>query len=296
MKDFTVKYALKNFLSCLKYIFVPLGLLSLGVILGLSLAIPICGQSLNKLFEVAANSMQDATIDTAALRTEFFAVVGELNWKEPLTAINSLMDKAWFTAAITRCLTAMTGTDYTANAGVLSEIDDTVNGVITGFAIILVFVIFAFIGGYMLTKSLIRKELASRSVWKFILVYVVHGLATLGITALGVWFVALWKYSVFIFPVVFFLLMSILSMFEAYLVHGWHKVPAKKILTSKNIRTKIISDFIIFLVWVAIVAIITLIFKKFAGMLIGVLMFEIATIVIDMNAEAYVKDFVEKKL
>ena len=76
MKDFTIKYALKNFLNCLKYIFVPLGLLSLAVILGLSLAIPICGQSLSKLFDAVANSVQDATIDTSALRKEFFCGSG----------------------------------------------------------------------------------------------------------------------------------------------------------------------------------------------------------------------------
>lgn len=295
MKEFTVKYALKNFLSCLKYIFIPLGMLSLGLILGLSLAIPLCGNSLNELFDAVSNSVQDATIDTAALRKEFFAVVGELNWREPQSAISSLTDKAWFTAAITRCLTALTGNDYTANAGVLSEIDDTVNGVFAGTLIIFLFIILAFIGGYILTKSLIRRELASRSVWKFILVYIVHGLATLGITVLGVWLVTLWQPSVFIFPVVFFLLMSGLSMFEAYIVHGWGKIPAKKILTSKNVGTKLLSDFIIFLAWAAIVAIITAIFNKFAGMLIGVLIFEIGTIVIDLNAEAYVKAVVEKK-
>lgn len=295
MKEFTVKYALKNFLKCLKFIFVPLGMLSLGVILGLSLAIPLCGRSLNELFDAVSNSVQDVTIDTAALRKEFFAVVGELDWNEPQSALSSLMDKAWFTEAITRCLTALTGMDYSANAGVLSEIDAAVNGVVTGTLIFSLFVSLAFIGGYILTKSLIRRELASRSVWKFIIVYIFHGVATLGITVLGVWLVTLWKPSVFIFPIVFFLIMSALSMFEAFIVHGWGKLPVKRILTAKNVGTKLLSDLIIFLIWVASVAVITAIFNAFAGVLIGVLIFEISTIVIDLNAEAYVKAVVEKK-
>ena len=295
MNEFTVKYALKNFLKCLKFIFVPLGMLSLGAILGLSLALPLCGESLSKLFEAVASSSQDATIDTAALRSEFFSVVGELNWSAPKTALESLTDKAWLASALARCMTALTGQEYLDNGFISSEVDEAAGGLLMAVLIFFLFIVLAFIGGYILTKSLIRKELASRSVWKFVLVYVVHGLATLGITALGVWLVALWQPSVFIFPVVFFLLMSVLSMFEAYIVHGWGKIEAKKILTAKNVRSKLLSDVIIFLVWAASVALITAVFNEFAGAIIGILMFEIGTIVMDLNAEAYVKDVVEKK-
>lgn len=295
MNEFTIKYALKNFLKCLKFIVVPLGMLCLGAILGLSLALPLCGQSLSALFEAVANSAQDVTIDTTALRREFFAVVGELDWNAPKTALESLTDKAWITAALVRCMTALTGLDYAEDGIISSEVDDAVSGVVMAMLIFFLFIAVSFIGGYILTKSLIRKELASRSVWKFIMVYVVHGLATLGITALGVWLVTLWQPSVFIFPVVFFLLMSVLSMFEAYIVHGMGKVKAKKILTAKNVRSKLLSDFIIFLVWAASVALITFVFNEFAGAIIGILMFEIGTIVMDLNAEAYVKAVAEHK-
>ena len=295
MNEFKVKYALKNFLKCLKFIFVPLGMLSLGAILGLSLALPLCGESLNKLFEAVSGSAQDATIDTAALRREFFAVVGELDWNAPKTALQSLTDKAWLSAALARCMSALTGLEYSDNGIISSEVDEAASGILTGVLIFSLFIVLAFIGGYILTKSLIRKELASRSVWKFVVVYIVHGLATLGITALGVWLVTLWQPSVFIFPVVFFLLMSVLSMFEAYIVHGMGKIEAKKIVTAKNVRSKLLSDAVIFLVWAASVALITAVFNEFAGALIGILMFEIGTIVMDLNAEAFVKDAVEKK-
>lgn len=295
MNEFKVKYALKNFLKCLKFIFVPLGMLSLGAILGLSLALPLCGESLNKLFEAVSGSAQDATIDTAALRREFFAVVGELDWNAPKTALQSLTDKAWLSAALARCMSALTGLEYSDNGIISSEVDEAASGILTGVLILSLFIVLAFIGGYILTKSLIRKELASRSVWKFVVVYIVHGLATLGITALGVWLVTLWQPSVFIFPVVFFLLMSVLSMFEAYIVHGMGKIEAKKIVTAKNVRSKLLSDAVIFLVWAASVALITAVFNEFAGVLIGILMFEIGTIVMDLNAEAFVKDAVEKK-
>ena len=296
MKDFTVKYGLKNFFKCLKYIFVPLGLLCLGAILGLSIAIPLCEQSLSNLFEELVNSAQNATIDTKALRSEFLSVVGELDWGAPKSALESLTDKAWLTTALARCMTALTGLDYSQNGVVSSGVEDAADDVFWGILIFFLFISLAFIGGYILARYLIRKELASRSVWKFFIVYLIHGLATLGMTVLGVWLVSVWQPSVFIFPIVFFLFMSVLSMFEAYIVHGWHHVPMKKIVTTKNVGTKLLSDLIIFLIWVASVAIITAIFNKFAGIVVGILIFEIASIVINLNAEAYVKSAVEKTL
>ena len=288
MKDFTIGYGLKNFLKCLKYIFIPLGMLCLGAILGLSIAIPICQHSLGNLFDAIVNSAQDLTIDTNALRSEFMSVVGELNWSEPQTALQSITDKAWLTAALTRCMTALTGLD-SFESTVEGEVEAAFSGIYTGVLVFFFFLILSFIGGYMLTKSLIRKELASRTFWKFIAIYIIHGLITMGTTALGIWLLSVWRLSVFIFSVGFFILISVLSMFEAYLVQGWRKVPAKKIVTTKNVAFKLLSDFIIFLVWAAIVALITVIFNRFAGMIIGIVIFEIASIVINLNAEAYVK-------
>ena len=295
MKNFTIKYGLKNFFKCLKYIFIPLGMLCLGAILGLSIALPICQNSLSELFDGLVKSVQDASFDTKALKSEFMSVVSELDWSEPQTALSNIVDKAWLIAALTRCMTALTGLEDLGNT-IEGEVETAFSGIFTGVLVFGVFVVLSLIGGYILTRYLIRKELASRSVWKFFVVYFIHGLATLGMTVLGVWLVSFWQLSVFIFPIVFFLVMSMMSMFEAYVVHGWRRIPMKQIVTTKNVGVKLLTDLIIFLIWSVSVTVITAIFNRFAGIIVGIVIFEIAAIVINLNAEAYVKSAVENEL
>ena len=82
---------------------------------------------------------------------------------------------------------------------------------------------------------------------------------------------------------------GVIALIEAYAVHGYKKIGWKKVINAKNAALLLATNLIIFiLAWVATV-ITVLITNGAVGLFVGFALFEIALIVISMNAESYVK-------
>ena len=105
---------------------------------------------------------------------------------------------------------------------------------------------------------------------------------------------SVWKPSALISSLVSILLFGFVSLLEAYIVHAWKKVDIKKIVNAKNIFTLFATDLIIFLLAGVCVLLAITLTNFIVGIVIGVVLMEIAFIVIGLNAEAYVKGVLEK--
>lgn len=149
------------------------------------------------------------------------------------------------------------------------------------------------IGGYLLTRWLVRRNIARRSLWKYLLNAFIDSLLTATLVALCVWLIQVWKPNALISSLISILLFGFISLFEAYVIHAWKKVDIRKVVNAKNIFKLFATDLIIFvLAWVCVLLAIALT-NLIAGIVIGIVLMEIAFIVIGLNAEAYVKSVSE---
>ncbi|MDE5616259.1 MAG: hypothetical protein K2I78_00555, partial [Clostridia bacterium] len=226
-----IKQGVKNYIKNFKYFFTPLGAIALGVVFGLSLGIPIIVDALKSLLDIIVQISENTTIRLQDLINAIWTKAESLDWEKPIFALQTLLDKNWLTQTINSCIDSI-AIDISQLEAYIGE---CVNQISNAFAVFVVFVVFGFIGGYFLTKWLVRREIAKRALWKYFLVSFIDSLLSATLVAACLWILTLWKASIFISTLVSMLLFGFIELFEAYIAHAWKKVNIKKIINLKNI-------------------------------------------------------------
>ncbi|MDE6505284.1 MAG: hypothetical protein K2L42_05365 [Clostridia bacterium] len=292
-----IKRGIKNYFVCLKYFFTPLGTLFLGIIIGFSVFIPIAASAFNGMAEEINRVITEISIEPDKLFERLWICITELDWGNNASgALETMLSREWLELTLHKSINSLFGGDYTIYA---QQINDAVNVAVAqiaaGVIIIALCAVASAVAGYFLVKFLIRRTIAKRALWKFLLVTLADCTAVVLLFILNVWLTALWVPSIVFSSLISFLSLGGMSLLEAYAVHAAGKVKFKEIVTLKNLGLLILTNIIICLLWFALVLIVTLILNEIAGYIIGLVLLEIAGIVIGMNAESFVKDYVEKR-
>lgn len=288
-----IKQGIINFFKNLKYFFTPLGTLALGFIFGLSVLIPGIIASFSTLADSVQKILSDTTIDYNALKDSAISAVQALDWNDPSEAIKTMLSNDWLMQTLNECVSSFVGSAEVYTAQFTTVINAFTTDLVSYFAAFIVFLVLGLIGGYFLTRWLVRRNIARRSLWKYLLNAFIDSLLTATLVALSVWLIQVWKPGALISSLVSILLFGFISLFEAYVVHAWKKVDIKQVVNAKNIFKLFATDLIIFvLAWVCVLLAIVLT-NPIVGIVIGIVLMEIAFIVIGLNAEAYVKSVSE---
>lgn len=288
-----IKQGIINFFKNLKYFFTPLGTLALGFIFGLSVLIPGIVASFSTLADSVQKILSDTTIDYNALKDSAISAVQALDWNDPSEAIKTMLSNDWLMQTLNECVSSFVGSTEVYTAQFTTVINAFTTDLVSYFAAFIVFLVLGLIGGYFLTRWLVRRNIARRSLWKYLLNAFIDSLLTATLVALCVWLIQVWKPGALISSLVSILLFGFISLFEAYVVHAWKKVDIKQVVNAKNIFKLFATDLIIFvLAWVCVLLAIVLT-NPIVGIVIGIVLMEIAFIVIGLNAEAYVKSVSE---
>lgn len=291
-----IKNGLKSFFKSLKYFFTPFGTLALGMILGLSVAIPLMSAAIGELAESIQDIANNASLDFNALKDSFVSSVGALNWSEPTEAIRSILSRDWLMNTFTECVKALVEDYEPLVAQAQEALNHCIATIVAGVVLVLFFAIVGIIAGYFVTKSLIRRTIAKRAFWKLFLATLIDSVLVTAYVVLSSYLTALWPASLIIFTLLSPFLIGIGALIEAYLLHGWKTVKAREIINVKNSFKLLLVNLLIILIAAAFTAIIVAVVNTVTGIFVGLALFEIAAIVIGMNAEAYVKDAVAQKL
>lgn len=291
-----IKNGLKSFFKSLKYFFTPFGTLALGVILGLSVAIPLMSAAIGELAASIQDIANNASLDFNALKDSFASSVGALNWSEPTEAIRSILSRDWLMNTFTECVKALVEDYEPLVAQAQEALNHCIATIVAGVVLVLFFAIVGIIAGYFVTKSLIRRTIAKRAFWKLFLATLIDSVLVTAYVVLSSYLTALWPASLIIFTLLSPFLIGIGALIEAYLLHGWKTVKAREIINVKNSFKLLLVNLLIILIAAAFTAIIVAVVNTVTGIFVGLALFEIAAIVIGMNAEAYVKDAVAQKL
>lgn len=281
--------SLKNYFVNLKYIFTPLGVLALGAIIGLSILVPGVISAVNELIDSVVELTNGVEINLTAFGNSVWSAGAALDWSDPSAAIDVMLSETWLIDTFNGAIHALVpnGEEYAVQ---ITEAVVQAVAVISVYAIVLVvWLVIGAIGGFLLTKLLVRREIAKRALWKYFLVALADGTLTVAVTWLTVWLATLWTPSIIISILLAFVLCSVVALFEAYMVHGFKKVAYKEIVNIKNVALLWLSNLIIFAVTCALAAIDFVIFNAVVGFFIAVPLIEISVMVISLNAEAYVK-------
>lgn len=283
-----IKQGIVNFFKNLKYFFTPLGTIALGLVFGLSVLIPGVISSVSTLAGDVKTILEGSAVDLAVLKDGIFSAVKALDWGDPLAAVRTLASADW----IRTTLNALVGTEeYTAQF--TASIQTFTHSLGLYLSAVVSFTAIGMIAGYFLTRWLIRRNMAKRTIKTFLLHALVDSFLTVALAGVCAWLATLWRPSILIstlFAVVFF---GTVSLFEAFLIHGRGKIALKKIVNFKNVMKLFVTNLIIFLLTAALVALVVFVVNVIVGVFVGIAFLEIGFIVIALNAEAYVKTSAE---
>lgn len=283
-----LKNALKNFFVNLKYVFTPLGVMFLGALSGIAVLISSVTTAVSELSSGVTALLNSTELDGSALLNEIVATFLALDWTNLGEVANTITNPDWLASAFGSGVRALI-VDYDAHvaeitACVNTAVTDVIGGVVCFFALSIV----GFAVGYLITALFIRRETVSSSLPKYILsVLLGTALATLALFA----FLALSKVEALGAGWAFVIVAvvgAVVTLAEAYLLHGLRKVKFTRAFNPKNLVGLLLSELLILLATVALTAIVALAFGAVCGIFVGLALLTVAAIVVGVNAESYV--------
>ncbi len=285
---------IKNYFINLKYYFIPLGAFALGVVIGLSALVPATVSSVNNLAKVATEISGSASVDVGALFDRLSDAVLALDWTKPADAVRTVCSKEWLGETFHACLISFVPGSETYAAQIVDAVASAVETVVSGFVVLVFFAVLGIIGGYALTKFLVRRNMARRAWWKYFLASFIETLINAAFIVVTAWLRFLWAPGSVIFAVVSLGLMGVAALVEAYILHAWKKLDWRKAVNIKNTGMLLLTDLIILVIAFAAFAALAEI-NAVVGVFAGLPFLLIALLVMSLNAEAYVKGVVEKE-
>jgi hypothetical protein len=266
----------------------------LGALIGISILFSGVAAQINYVADNVNDIVKSANIDYNELKNDIVGSVNELSWEDPIGTLQNIIKTDWLQTKFSKHLEKAIGDISSYKIQITLTVRTAVDNVKVCVALFLIFALLGLIGGYFLTKYLIRREIAKRTFLKFILVTLVNSILNATLVVAALWVVALWSPSLFITSFLSMLLFGFISLFEAYIVHGYKKIPLKIILTGKNALLLWTSNLLLFLVSGMLLFIITLITNAFVSIFLAIALSAILFIVIDLNAESYVSDLIKR--
>lgn len=289
-----IKNGIKNYFVSLKYAFTLIGIFALGVALGLSVLIPGIISALSELVENVKTIVQSIEFDFDGVAAYLTDAVRAIDYSDARAVTNTVLSADWIREVLLSCIDALVGDSAAVEGEVAAALDACIASIITDLVACLLIMIAGLLIGYYFTRWLIRRSIAKRSLWKFLLVTFADSVFSVGLIVIMAWLATLWWASVFITTVVGIILVGMVSLFEAYMTHGKGRVGLREVVNVKNILKLLLTNVIVLIISVAISAIVIYI-NLIVGIFIALSFILVAMIVAGLNAEAYVKSLSDKR-
>ena len=278
---------IRNYFKGLKYVFVPMGVLFFGLVLGLSVSLPRMGAILKDFAEQMQRIFGESTLSGGEMVQSLWARVSELDWGNPLRALLQVLDRTWLNETLEQCVKPFVE-DYD---GYAAETQQLIRAAAEGIVRQAVFAaVFAAVGlacGLFLTQGLVRREIARRG-WRSLLPGMLFDALFATLLLAVCTRVSVQPGWGFAAALAALLLFGAAALMEAYILHGRKVLPFRSVVTVKNSCKLLVSNAAVYAMTAAIVAVAGFVLNQMAGLCIALPLFGIAFFVIGMNAESYV--------
>lgn len=258
--------------------------------LGAAILVPGVIGAVNQLIADITKLAENINLDFDALLNSVLDEVGALNWEEPVTALQTMISSEWLNEVLNRVLSTALGSDFQTFADEIALYIGQFGATVAAYVVVFFFWwVVGFIAGMFLTRFFIRRSIARRSLWKFLLAVLLQSLVDAAFAVVTLILCSLWAYSIIFAVVIAMLCSGLIALLQAYLLYARKKIPFKQIVNFSNIGLHMLSNLIIF----ALSAILTLIavaVNNLMGLFVGLALFVVAVTVINLNAESFVSE------
>ena len=289
-----IKRTLKNYLSNLKYIFTPIGVLTIFVLIGLSIVFTNVSNALSTMISEIQKLLEAQTVDyNAAKDTAINRVLG-LDWINYTESFQTLTSEAWLTDVLNESAQAAFPNSEEFVNQITQIVQTCIATILLNMMILLVLFLAGIIVGYMVLKFLITREMVKRSFIKSILKALLHTIVNITIIALVVFLISLFKVKLMINLIITFFLYFIINLFESYLLYGVKKIPFKKAFNFKAMLFLVLSSFLVAGITVGLCFAFRYLFHPIASFIFIVTLVQIAIVTNELLGESYIQSLLQE--
>ena len=289
-----IKKGLLDFLKCMKYYFVPLGILAIFTVIGLHIGINGIVSTIKNFFTEAGRIVNQAKIDWEGIWGAFIGEITKLEFtKDFNNAISTLISEDWIINTLKVVAKSVFGDSL--NFEELTNLaTQTVGSIVLYVVLFFVMILLGIVIGIFVVKLLLRKELTRVRIGKLILFTVLDALFWLALIIIFNLLSAIASWVAIVLLVIFILSFVFLCLLEGYLFYARKKVPFTKVVNIKNVLKLYLIEIMIFAITASISVILILVFKIFVGFFIALPIIEIGIIASSLEAENYVVNLVDE--
>ena len=287
---------LKNFAKNLKYFIIPLGIIFLFFLLGISIAIPRGLAAITDMVDEVKTITSNAELKPGVFLDAVLQKIFALDWAFPERVVSTVTSFSWLKATFKECFFALVGED---NA---REVINAVNGCINRLMFLGIMVgILSVVGcvvGYFVTRSEIKQSSAKAPLKKRLLYGTIELAGILPLMALMAFITYLWEPFIIIAIIILIPGVELWHIAVSCWEYAYKKVKIKEIMNVKVFFLSLATNFIIIGITLTIAVLLGL-FVRVGNILIAFLLLSIIEVTLATNAvniASYIKNYVEERL
>ena len=290
-----IKKGLLDFLKCLKFFFVPLGIISIFTLMGLVSCVTGISTSVKDFVNGAKEIAGNIHIDWNTIKTTFVNSVIQVYYADGLQAgIKTIASSEWLRNTLGDVLKVAFGD--TLSLDQVSELVTTaISGIVMSIVFLFVMFILGIVVGIFVLKLLIRKQLTHIKMGKLILISILDAFFWLLVILLVILLSRINAVLNVIVLVLFILSFGFICLSEGYLFYGIKKIKYRQVMNPINVLKLYAIEILVLAITAVFTLLCVLIFKKVVGIYIALPFVEIGILSISSTAESYVVNLVEKK-
>ena len=290
-----IKKGLLDFLKCLKFYFVPLGILSIFTVIGLYASIVGLTNTIKAFFTSLGEIANQVNIDWSKVWSAFGEEITKVDMSGGINAFfSTIFSSSWILHTLEVVARTIFGSSVTAEQ-VSTLGTQTIGSILLYLILFVLMVIIGVVVGALVTTFLVRKELTKVKIGKLILYGFLNFFFWTILIILINLLASLAQWVSILVSVIFLISFVFICLLEGYLFYGIKKIKLKEVMHIKNILKLYAIEAVILVGVAAVSALLILIFKWFVGIYIALPFIEIGIIAINLSAENYVVNLVETK-
>ena len=288
-----IKKTLRNYLSNLKFVFTPIGILTIFALIGASLALTNSYHAVIKMFNDIGKSLSTFSFNSQAGIQAGLNRLTSLDWQNYQESLSTIINQNW----IVDTLKEMAKAAFSENGEMISQIEDAAKQcfmlIVLNIVIFFVFVIIGIVVGYVVLKIFVTRQTVKRKRGKAILKSLLHTLSNLIIIAIAILLFGLLKIPLAVNLILVFLIFYVINLFESYLIFGVKKVPFKKVVHWKNIIFVILSGLIVMAITAALCTICYFIFNFITKIVLMIGIIQVGIVTNELLGETYIQHLID---
>ena len=213
---------LLNYLRNLYHVFTLLGVMFFFGLMGLTLSIPMTLLAMSTLLKNIGEAVQSANLDLTQFAMSCAFLIQDEVMAGDITS--RLLDPSFYTGILKTALSESADVEAFTEAMELA-VKDCVSGVLLAFAVFGLWFLLGIIVGTLLVRFVVRRSIAKRGFLASLATFLLDPLLSVGLIILFFYLYTLFNNiaAAIILLVVYWILVTFLSFFEAWVIHGRKK-------------------------------------------------------------------------